>query len=160
MHIRIAMTMCAGVVIPLSVRLSTSSSTSWYIIHTIHAYLLRSSNVNSTTFISTQQSIYPLSHHHMHRNIIIMAPGDPPRCATSASNWTKHIYASLLKEATQDMDAVSSQSALSESLKAVQEWKTQHDRSTTPWYSNMKLYTLVRCVANTGDPICKPNSDI
>jgi len=53
----------------------------------------------------------------------------------------------------QDMDSVSSRSAFTEGLAAVQGWKTKHDKSTIPSYTNIKLYTEVRGVAKTRDQV-------
>jgi hypothetical protein len=153
--------MCVGVVIPSSVGQSASSSTSWYITHTILTYSLRSINVNLTTVISTQRSSYPLSDPHIRRTTIIMAPPRVPRrWPTGVSNWTKEICATVLKKTTQGIDAVSSRSAFTECLAAVQEWKTKYDISTIPSYTNITLYTQVRGVAKSRDQVSKSDSDI
>jgi hypothetical protein len=153
--------MCIGVVIPSSLGQSASSSTSWYIIHIILTYSLRSINVNVMTVISTQRSSYPLSDHHIRRKTMIMAPPRVPRrWPTGVSNWTKHISACVLKMTTHDMDAVSSRSAFTECLAAAQEWKTQHDKSTIPLFPNIKLYTEVEGIEKTRDQVSKSDSDI
>jgi hypothetical protein len=87
-------------------------------------------------------------------------PRVPQRWPTSVSNWTKEICASVLKTTAQDIDAVSSQSAFTEGLAAVQGWKTKHDKSTIPAYANIKLFTEVRGVAKTHDQVSKSDSDI
>jgi len=90
-----------------------------------------------------------------------MAPSRvPQRWRTGVSNWTKEICASVLKMTTQDIDAVSSHSAFTEGLAAVQGWKTKHDKSTVPSYANIKLYTEVRDVAKTRDQVSKSDFDI
>jgi hypothetical protein len=66
----------------------------------------------------------------------------------------------VLKKIAQDIDAVSSRSAFTEGLAAVQGWKTKHDKSTVPSYTNIKLYTEVRGVAKTRDQVSKSDSDI
>ena len=66
----------------------------------------------------------------------------------------------MLKKTAQDIDAVSSQSAFTEGLAADQGWKTKHDKSTIPSYTNIKLYTEVRGVAKTRDQVSKSDSDI
>jgi len=83
-----------------------------------------------------------------------MAPRRVPRTwPTGVSNWTKEIWASVLKKMAQDMDSVSSRSAFTEGLAAVQGWKTKHDKSTIPSYTNIKLYTEVRGVAKRRDQV-------
>jgi len=160
LHIRITMTMCVGVVTPPSVGQS-ASTTRWCITHTILTYSLRSINVNLTTVISTQIPSHPLSDPHIRRKTIIMAPPQVPRrWPTGVSNWAKDIHPSVLKKTTQDIDAVSSQSAFTEGRAAVQGWKTKHDKSTIPLYTNIKLYPEVRGVAKTGDQVSKSYSDI
>jgi len=160
LHIRITVTMCVGVVIPPSVGQS-ASSTGWYITHTILTYSLRSINVNLTTVISTQWPSYPLSDPRHRQTTIIVAPPWVPRWwPTGVSNWTTEICAYVLKKTTQDIDAVSSQSAFTEDLAAVQGWTTKHDKSTIPLYPNITLYTEVRGVAMTGDQVSKSYSDI
>jgi len=152
--------MCVGGVIPLRMGQS-ETSTSWYISHTILTDSLRSINVNLTTVISTQRPSYPLSNPHYCRTTIIKRPPQVrKRSPTCTSNWTKEICASVLKKMTQDIDAVSSRSAFTEGLAAVQGWKTKHDRSTIPSYTIIKLYNEVRGVAKTGDQVSKSDSDI
>jgi len=82
------------------------------------------------------------------------------RRPTGVSNWTKEICSSVLQQTTQDIDAVSSRSAFTEDLAAVQGWKTKHDKSTIPSYTNIKLYTEVRGVAKTRHQVSKSSSDI
>jgi len=87
-------------------------------------------------------------------------PQVPRRWPTGVSNWTKEICASVLKKTAQDIDAVSSQSAFTEGLAAVQGWKTEHDKSTIPSYTNIKMYMEVRGIAKTRDQVGKSDSDI
>jgi hypothetical protein len=105
---------------------------------------LRSINIDLTTVRSTQRPSFPLSDPHIRRTTIIMAPPRVPRrWPTGMSNWTKKICASVLKKTTLNIDAVSSRSAFTEGLAAVQGWKTKYHKSTIPWYNNIKLYTKV-----------------
>jgi len=153
--------MCVGVVIPSSVGQCASSSSSCYRAHTILTYLLRSINVSFTTIISTQWVSYPLCDPYICRMTIIMAPPwVPQRWPTNVSNWTKVLCASLLKKMTQDIAAVSSWSAFTEGHAVVQEWKTQHDKSTISLYNNIRLCTQVQGIAITRDQVSKSNSDI
>jgi len=61
---------------------------------------------------------------------------------------------------TQDIDAVNSRSAFTESLAADLGWKTKHDKLTIPSYTNIKLYTEVWGVAKTGDQVSKSDSEM
>jgi len=152
--------MCIGVVIPSRVGQS-ASSTSWYIMHTILTYALRSINVNLTTVISTQRPSYALSDPHLHQTTITMAPPWVAwRWPTGISIWTKEICACVLKNTTQDIDAVISQSALTEDLAALQGWITQHDKSTLLSYTNINMYTVVCGVAMMHDKVRKSDADI
>jgi len=113
------------------------------------------------TIICTQRPSYPLSNPHIRRPTIIMAqPRVPQRWPTGVSNWPKEFYASVLKKTAQDIDAVSSRSAFTEGLAAMQGWKTKHDKSTILSYTNIKLYTEVQGVAMTRDQVSISNSDI
>jgi len=73
---------------------------------------------------------------------------------------TNPICTSGLKKTTQDIDAVSSQSAFTEGLAAVQGYKTKHDKSIIHLYTNIKLYTKVQGVAKMHDLVSKSDSDI
>jgi len=61
---------------------------------------------------------------------------------------------------TQDIDAVSSQSAFTEGLAAAKGWKTKHDKSAIPPYTNMLLYTEVQGAPKMRDQVRKSDSDI
>jgi len=152
--------MCVGVVTPPSVSQS-ASSTSWYITHTILTDSLRSITVNLTTVISTQQPSDPLSNPHIRRTTIIReTPRVPQRRPTGFSNWTKEICAVVPNRTTQNIDAVISRSAFTEGLAAVQGWKNEHDKSSIPLHTNIKLYTEVRGVPKTRNQVSKSDSDI
>jgi len=152
--------MCIGVVTPASVGQS-ASSTSWYITHTILTYSLRLINVNLMTVIFAQRPSYPLRDRRIGQTTIIMAPPRVRRrWPTGILNWSKEICALVLTKTTQDIDAVSSWSAFTEGVAAVQGWKTKHAKSTIPLYTNIKLCTEVRGVAKTRDQFRKSNSDI
>jgi len=126
LHIRITVTKSIGVVIPSSVGQS-ASSTRWCLTHKILTYSLRSIYVNLRTVISTHRPSYQCSDPDILRTTSILAPHlIPLRWPTYVSNRTKDIFASVLMKTTQDIDIVRSQSAFTEGLAAVQEWKTEH----------------------------------
>jgi len=145
--------MCVAVVIPLRVGQS-ASSTSWYITHKILTYSCSSINDNLMTVISTQlPSFEPINHDYEPQQV-------PRRWPTSVLFCTKHICASVLKKTTQDIDTVSSLSAFTKDLAAVQGWKTKHNQSTVHSYTNIKLYATVLGVAKTRDQVRNSDSDI
>jgi len=73
---------------------------------------------------------------------------------------TNALCASGLKKTAQDIDAMSSRSAFTEGLAAVQGCKTKHEKSTIHLYTNIKLYTKVQGVAKMHDLVSKSDSDI
>ena len=64
------------------------------------------------------------------------------------------------KRSTQDINAVSCQSAFSEGLAEVLAWTSEHDKSTFHVYTNIALNTEVRGVAMMFDNVCKFDSDM
>jgi hypothetical protein len=144
---------CVQVVTPLSMGQSTSS-TSWYITHTILTYSLRSINVNLMTIIATQRPSYPRNNHHYGTTTSSIEMAYP------CFEQDQVICASALKNTTQVIDAVSSRSVFTEGLAAVEKGKTKHDKSTLHLYTNIKFYTAVRGVSLTRDPVSKSDYDI
>jgi len=112
------------------------------------SYTLSHPHILSTTHISAQKTIN------------IPPPQVSCRWPTGISNWMKGIFAYVRKRTTQDIDAVSSWSAFTKGLRAVQGWKTEHNKSTFPVNTITKLYTEVWGVGKMRDPVSKSDSDI
>ena len=104
--------------------------------------------IPSVTHISAQQQL--LYHHHeSHRDGLPVFRTGPTVICANAHKMT-----------AQDIDAMSSRSAFTEGLAAVQGWKTKHYKSTISTFTNIQPYTEVQGVGQIHDQISKSDSDI
>jgi len=111
-------------------------------------------HIHSATLMSTQRPVN-LPNNHQYGTTT-----SSRKWPVSVSNQSKVIRVSVPKNMTQDMDAVSSWSAFTEGLAAVQGWKTKHKKSTIPSYTNINLFTKVWGVAKLHDQDSQSDSDI
>lgn len=106
------------------------------------------------TFISTQRGS------DLPTTVIMAPPWVPLRWATSILIWIKVLCTSMVKIITQYINAMGSQSTVTESHVAVQVCKTKQDKSTITLWRDIRLYSHLRCVAELHTQIRKSNSDI